>query len=99
MFQVMSVLPFSTKNAFVTRYLLESSLAPFKNVVCCFQTISCLLSFKEGNEWISSAACLFSPLRKRTRSSQMYYVMTKETSQILRFEQIAFVLKRIVLLG
>ena len=42
----------------MTAYLLESSLARFKNVVCCFQTISCLLSFKEGNEWISSAACL-----------------------------------------
>ena len=42
MFQVMSVLPFSAKNAFVTTYLLESSLAQFKNVVCC------LLSFKEG---------------------------------------------------
>ena len=47
-FQVISVLPFSTKNAFVTAYLLESSLARLKNVVCCFQTISCLLSFKEG---------------------------------------------------
>ena len=62
MFQVMSVLPFSAKNAFVTAYLLESSLARLKNVLCCFQTISCLLSFKEGNQWISSAACLFSPL-------------------------------------
>ena len=70
MFQVISVLPFSAKNAFVTVYLLESSLARFKNFVCCFQTISCLLSFKEGNERISSAACLFwlfSPLWKRTR--------------------------------
>ena len=35
-------------NAFVTAHLLESSLARFKNVVCCFQTISCLLSFNEG---------------------------------------------------
>ena len=55
-FQVISVLPFSEKNAFVTEYLLESSLAQFKNVVCCFQTISCL------NKSICSAACLFSPL-------------------------------------
>ena len=46
MFQVMSVLPFSAKNAFMTASLLESSLARFKDVVCCFQTISCLLSFK-----------------------------------------------------
>ena len=46
---VISFLPFSAKNAFVTAYLLESSLAGFQNVVCCFQTISCLLSFKEGN--------------------------------------------------
>ena len=58
-FQVISVLPFSAKNAFVTVYLLESSLARFKNFVCCFQTVLCLLSFKEGNEGISSAACLF----------------------------------------
>ena len=57
-----SVLPFRAKNAFVTAYLLESSLARFKNVLCCFQTIPCLLSFKEGNEWTSSVACLFSPL-------------------------------------
>ena len=61
-FQVISILPFGTKNAFVTVHLLESSLARFKNVVCYFQTISCLLSFKEGNELISSEACLLSPL-------------------------------------
>ena len=36
MFQVISVLPFSAKNAFVTAYRLESPLARFKNVVCCF---------------------------------------------------------------
>ena len=49
--------PFSTKNAFVTARILESSLvARFKYVAGCFQTISCFLSFKEGNEWISSAA-------------------------------------------
>ena len=90
MFRVMSVLPFSAKNAFVTAYLLNSFLARFKNVMCCFQTISCLPSFKERNQWISSAACLFSPLWKRTRSSQMYSpetfpsnMVTKETSQIL----------------
>ena len=59
-FQVISVPLFSAKNAFVTGYRLESSLARFNNVLCCFQTISCLLSFKEGNQWIFSAACLFS---------------------------------------
>ena len=37
MFQVMTVLPFSTKNAFLTANLLESSLAQFRNVMCCFQ--------------------------------------------------------------
>ena len=46
---LISVLHFSAKSAFVTAYLLESSLAQFKNVVCCFQTISCVPSFKEGN--------------------------------------------------
>ena len=71
-FQVISVLPFSAKNAFVTAYLLESPPARFKNVAFYFQTISCLLRFGEGNEWISSAVCSFSPLWKRTRSSQMY---------------------------
>ena len=62
-FQVISVLPFSVKNAFVTASLLESSLARFKNVGSYFQTISCLLNFKEENEWISSAASVpaFSP--------------------------------------
>ena len=49
-FQLISVLPFSAKNAFVTAHLLESSLARFKNVACCFQTILCLLNFKEGNK-------------------------------------------------
>ena len=44
-FQVISVFPFNAMNAFVTAYLLESSLAWFKNVVCCFQTILRLLSF------------------------------------------------------
>ena len=43
--------------------------ARFKNLVYCFQTISCLLSFKEGNQWISSAACFFPPLWKTKRSS------------------------------
>ena len=58
--------PFKCKE----RFCDSVSFARFKNVVCYFQTVSCLLSFKEGNKWISSAACLFSPLWKRTRSSQ-----------------------------
>ena len=57
-----NILPFGAKNAFVTAYLLESSVARFKHVMCYFQTISCLLSFKEVNELISSEAGLFSPL-------------------------------------
>ena len=65
-FEVISVLPLSAKNAFVTAYLLESPLARFKDVACCFETISYLPSFKEGNEWISSTACLpvFSPYER-----------------------------------
>ena len=47
---------------------LKVTCAVFK----LFRVLSCLLSVKEGNEWISSVACLFSPLRKRTRSSQLY---------------------------
>ena len=62
LFQVISVFPFSAKKAFVAAYFwqrifFESPLARLKNVVCGFQTILCLLSFKEGNERISSAAC------------------------------------------
>ena len=94
----MSVLPFSAKNAFVTAYLLESSLARLKNIVCCFQTISCLFSFEEGNEWISSAACLvyFLPYEREQEIHKRIHpkhflvsdikisnVVTKETSQIL----------------
>ena len=53
---------------------LESSLARFTNVVCCFQTISCLLSIKESQirKWMDLLSHLFSLLWKRTRSSQMY---------------------------
>ena len=41
----------------MTAHLLESSLARFKNVACCFQTTSCLLNFKRGK-----AIDLLSPL-------------------------------------
>ena len=68
MFQVMSVVPFSAKNAFVIAYLLESSLARFKDVVCCYQTISCLLSFREGNERISRLF-IFSPMKEYKKFS------------------------------
>ena len=36
-FQVITVLPFSSKNAFKTAYLLESSLTRFKNFVFYFE--------------------------------------------------------------
>ena len=78
----------------MTAHFLKSSLARFKNVACCFQTISCLQSFKEGNEWISSgAACLFLPYETeqevhkcihskhfRVSDIKSSNVMTKETS-------------------
>ena len=52
-------------SAFVTAYLFLIIPSPVKKtVVCGFQTISCLLSFKEGNQRIASGACLFSPLWK-----------------------------------
>ena len=54
-------------NIFVTEYLLESSLARFKTVACCFQTLSCLLSFKEGNEWISLVTWLFLPMKENKK--------------------------------
>ena len=77
-------------------YLLESFLARFNNVACCFQTISCLLNFQEGNEWISSAAGFFlldvrekevhkciHPKHFRVSGIKISNVVTKETSQIL----------------
>ena len=76
-FHVISVLPFSAKNAFVTVYLVHSSLARLKNVVCCFQTISCLLSFKEGNGLTSSASCLFLPKHFRVSGIKISNVVTK----------------------
>ena len=102
-FQVISVLPFGTKTAFVTAYLFLTIPGPVKK--CCvrfsnyfvfgFQTILCLPSLKEGSEWISSAACLFSPLQKRQEVHKCIHlkhfrvsgikisnVLTKETSQI-----------------
>ena len=96
MFQVMSVLPFSAKNAFVTAYLLESSLARFKNFVCSLQTLSSLLSLKEGNQWISLPLVDFLPYGKeqevhkcihpkhfRVSGIKISNVVTKETSQML----------------
>ena len=82
----------------MTPYLLESSLARFKNVVSCYQTISCLLSFKVGNRLISSAACLvyfipsereqevhkcIHPKHFQVSSIRISNVVTKGTSQIL----------------
>ena len=85
MFQVISVLPFRTKNAFVTVYLLESSLARFKHLVCCFQTSSCLLSFKEGNESISSAACLFSLFTMKD-NKKFTNILTRNISELAAFK-------------
>ena len=64
----------------MTAYLLESSLAQFKNVVCCFQTISCLLSFKEGNEWISSSAFFIFSLMKENK--KFTFVFTGNVSEV-----------------
>ena len=51
-----------------------------KNVVCSFQTISCLLSFKEWNEWISSVACLFPPLWEKNK--KFTNVFTRNISEL-----------------
>ena len=59
-----SLLIYYVKNAFVTAYLLESSLARFKYVVSFFQTISCLLSFKEGNQWSPQPLVYFLPYER-----------------------------------
>ena len=99
MFQVISVLPFSKKNAFVTVYLLESSVARFKNFACCFQTNSCLLSFKGKRVDLLSRLfiwTIFSPIKENKKFSHKcihpkHFLVsgikisnvTKETSQIL----------------
>ena len=80
----------------MTAYDLESSLARFKNVVCCFQTISCLLSFKEGTNGSPQLLVYFLPYGKeqefhkcihpkhfRVSGIEISNVVTKETSQIL----------------
>ena len=76
MFQVIPVLPFSAKNAFVTVYLLESSLARFKNFVCCFQTNSCLLSLKRETSQSPQPLVYFDYFlpygREQEVQSQMY---------------------------
>ena len=88
---MISVLPLSAKNAFVTAYLLESSLARFKNVVCCFQTISCLLSTGSPQPLVyflpyereqEVHKCIH-PKHFRVSSIKISNVVTKETSQIL----------------
>ena len=67
---------FHAKNTFVTAYLLESSLARFKKCRVLFSKYFLFVSFEKGNRLISSAACLFSTLWKRTKSSQMYSTKT-----------------------
>ena len=92
-FQVISVLPFSAKNAFLIAYLLQSSLARLKNVVCCFQTISCLLSFKEGNGLISSTTSpvpelsfLPAPYRGWTRAGERRVQVCLPFTKTIRLE-------------
>ena len=95
MFQVISVLRFSSKNTFVTRYLLESSLAQFKNFMCCFQTISCLLSFKEGNKWISSAAYLQHFLPNEAENKKFTNVSTWNISELVALKLVMSWLKKV----
>ena len=80
----------------MTAYLLESSLALFKNVVCCFQTISCLLSLKRETNGSPQPLVYFLPYEReqevhkcihpkhfRVSSIKISNVVTKEISQIL----------------
>ena len=82
-------------NAFVTA-LLESSLARFKNVAGCFQTVSCLLSLKRETNGSPQPLIYFLPYEReqkvhkcihpkhfRVSNIKSSYVVTKETSQIL----------------
>ena len=50
-------------------------------VVCC-QTIWCLLSFKEGNNWISSAACLFSPMKENKKFTNVFTLNISELAAL-----------------
>ena len=67
-FEVMSVLFFSAKNASVTTYLLESSLAQFKKCQLLFYNFQGSDKEREHNYCVSSA-CLFPHLCKRAKSS------------------------------
>ena len=57
----------------MTVHLLESSLAQFKNVACCFQTISCLLNFKQGKEIdLLSPFFIFSPMKENKKFTNVF---------------------------
>ena len=78
MFPVMSVLHFNEKNAFVTKYLLESFLARFKDVVCCFQAI--LFVYFLPYEREQEVQKCFPPKHFRVSGIKISNVVTKETS-------------------
>ena len=78
------------------RIFPESSLAWLKSVVCCLQTISCLLSFKEETNGSPQLLVYFlsdekeqevhkctHPKHFRVSGIKISNVVTKETSQIL----------------
>ena len=57
----------------MTAHLLESSLARFKNVACCFQTISCLLNFQRGKEIdLLSPLFIFSSMKENKKFTNVF---------------------------
>ena len=57
----------------MTAHLLESSLARFKNVACCFQTILCLLNFKRGKEIdFFSPLFMFTPIKENKKFTNVF---------------------------
>ena len=87
------MLPFSAKIDFVTAHVLESSLARFKNVACCFQTISCLQSLKRETNGSPQPLVYFLPYESEQEVHKCFHpkhfrvsnikssnVVTKKTS-------------------
>ena len=75
-FQVISVLPFIAKNAFVTGYLLESSLARFKNVVCCsnYFVFAKLQRGKRINYWSPQPLVYFLPYEREQEAHKCIHL-------------------------
>ena len=96
-FQIISILPIGANNAFVTAYLLESSLARFKKMSCAvFKLFRACQALKRETNWSPQKLVYFLPCERerevhkcihpkhfRVSGIKISNVVTKETSQML----------------